>query len=133
MRVSRDDVQAAATRRRRDRLPRSGAGAGAGASSAGAAGEQKFYAEKLKPAERQRYERALRIEGLEEEIALLRLRIADHVQEPKVLKELAALLVRAVATQHRLSQQHQDDLYQSVLSVIQGIGEAAGLTPPSET
>ena len=51
MRVSRDDVQAAATRRRRDRLPRSGAGAGAGASSAGAAGEQKFYAEKLKPQE----------------------------------------------------------------------------------
>ncbi len=81
---------------------------------------------------RRRLELALTVKGLANEIALLRVKIAEQLDKGeqvdlKRVEGLVTLLVKAVATEHRLSQQHQDELYQSVLNVIQGLGEAAGL------
>lgn len=90
-----------------------------------------FYQEALSQAERLRLPRARQVKGLDEEIALLRLRLLSHAKEHPEEFELmlkgVALLVRAVATRYRLSPAAQQDLEQSMAGVLNGIGRSLGL------
>ena len=87
---------------------------------------EEFYEEALSKAERVRLSRAKQIQGLDEEIALLRLRLSRLTEEqPENLELLIkgiGMLVRAVSAKYKLSHKAEGDLYQSLLGVLQGIG-----------
>lgn len=87
---------------------------------------ERFYEAALSEAEQALLPAARELEGLDEEIALLRVKIqtavAEHPENLPLLLKGVALLVRAVAVQYRLSQRAEDDLYQSILGVLEGIG-----------
>lgn len=87
-----------------------------------------FYADALSQAERIRLPQARQIEGLDDEIALLRVRLgslaAEHPENIELLLKGIGVLVRAVAARYRLSKKAENDLYQSVLGVLRGIGGA---------
>ena len=85
-----------------------------------------FYEEALSQAERVRLSQAKQIQGLDEEIALLRVRLNRLAEEqPENLELLIkgiGMLVRAVSTKYRLSNKSEEDLYQSLLGVLRGVG-----------
>ena len=89
-----------------------------------------FYEEALTEAERLRLPRARGVEGIDDEIALLRVRLLSHAQEhPENLKMLmqgVGLLTRAVATRYRLSPKSQQDLMENVVGVLEGVGRGLG-------
>ena len=90
-----------------------------------------FYAQAMSQAERLLLAEAQEVEGLDEEIALLRVRLSRlAAEEPENLELLVkgvGMLVRAVSTKYRLSPRAENDLYESVLGVLRGIGGALGL------
>jgi len=83
-----------------------------------------FYQEALSEAER--WERARQMEGLDEEIALLRVRLKEALEErPEDMQLIAKgvdLLVKAVAAKYRLSPKAQRELSDSIAGVVRGIG-----------
>ena len=85
-----------------------------------------FYREALSEAER--WERARQMEGLDEEVALLRVRLKETLEErPQDMQLIAKgvdLLVKAVAAKYRLSPKAQRDLSDSITGVVRGIGTA---------
>jgi len=86
-----------------------------------------FYEAALSRAERVRLPGARRLEDLEEEIALLRVRLLRALEEhpenfPLLLKGMS-LLVRLVATQHRISPKGQQRLGEQLAQVINSLGE----------
>jgi hypothetical protein len=85
-----------------------------------------FYEYALSQAERVRLSRARQIQGLDEEIALLRVRLGRLAKEqPENLELLLkgiGLLVRAVSARYKLSHKAEEDLYQSLLGVLRGVG-----------
>jgi hypothetical protein len=85
-----------------------------------------FYRESLSEAER--WERARQMEGLDEEVALLRVRLKEALEErPQDMQLIAKgvdLLVKAVAAKYRLSPKAQRDLSDSIAGVVRGIGTA---------
>ena len=87
---------------------------------------QDFYNEALSQAEKVRLSRAKQIQGLDEEIALLRVRLGRLAEEqPENLELLIkgiGMLVRAVSTKYKLSHKAEEDLYQSLLGVLRGVG-----------
>ncbi|MBI4297844.1 MAG: hypothetical protein HY676_04865 [Chloroflexi bacterium] len=86
-----------------------------------------FYEKALSKAERVRLRHARQIQGLEEEIALLRVRLQtlarDHPENLELLLKGITTLIRAVSAKYRLSKQAEEDLFHSVMGVIKGIGE----------
>lgn len=86
----------------------------------------RFYDEALSEAERLDLESAREMEGLDEEIALLRLQLKraleDDPQNLQLMIKGMELLVRAVSARYRLSQEAQKDLSDSIVGVIEGIG-----------
>jgi len=91
-------------------------------------GAREFYARALGEAEKTLLPQARELEGLDEEIALLRVKLIQALREkPQDLELLlkgVGMLVRAVSTRYRLSKKAEDDLYQSVLGVLRGVGDA---------
>ena len=87
-----------------------------------------FYEEALTEAERLRLPRARGVDGIDDEIALLRVRLLSYAQEnPENLAMLmrgVGLLTRAVATRYRLSPKSQQDLMDSLIGVVEGVGAA---------
>ena len=87
-----------------------------------------FYAAALSEAERVLLPQARKREGLDEESALLRVRLKaaleEHPEDLPLLLKCLELLVKAVAAKYRLSKKAEDDLYQNVLGVLRGIGGA---------
>ena len=85
-----------------------------------------FYNEALSQAEKVRLSRAKQIQGLDEEIALLRVRLGRLAKEqPENLDLLIkgiGMLVRAVSVKYKLSPRSEKDLYQSLLGVLEGVG-----------
>ncbi len=57
--------------------------------------------------------------------------IAENVDDPEVVTKAIARLVRASAIEHTMSKQHEDELYDSIVKVIEGFGEA--LQPTEST
>ena len=88
---------------------------------------RRFYAAALNDAEQSDLPSALEIEGVDEEIALLRLRLRSALQEhpedlPLMFKGVD-LLVRMVATRYRLSKKAEHDLASSIAGVVRGFGD----------
>lgn len=83
-----------------------------------------FYREALNEAEK--WERARQMEGLDEEIALLRVRLKETLEErPQDMQLIAKgvdLLVKAVAAKYRLSPKAQRELSDSIAGVVRSIG-----------
>ena len=90
-----------------------------------------FYEEALTEAERLRLPKAQGVEGIDDEIALLRVRLLSYAQEhPENLEALmrgVALLTRAAAVRYRLSPKSQQDLTESIIGVVQGLGGSMGI------
>ena len=88
----------------------------------------RFYASVLAEAERTALEAARQLEGLDEEIALLRVKLqsalAERPDDHDLLLKSVSLLVRAVATRYRIAGPAQEDLYQSIVGVLKGVGAA---------
>ena len=85
-----------------------------------------FYADVLSEASRARLEKARELEGINEEIALLRVKLRDVMAENPNKTELMYkgidMLMKAVATRYKLSPKSKDDLNDSIVGVINGIG-----------
>lgn len=86
-----------------------------------------FYADSVKAAERLGLQRALTIEGLDEEIAILRVRLTaaagGHPEDLRPLDHGVQTLVRAVAAQYRLSPKARRDLADNIAAVLNSLGD----------
>lgn len=86
-----------------------------------------FYAGSLTNGEKERLPEARQVKGLDEEIALLRVKLSqlvvEHPDDMDGLVKAVRLLVQAVATKYRLSPQAKDDLLNNVAGVFEGIGK----------
>ena len=87
-----------------------------------------FYAQALSEAEQVLLPEAREIEGLDEEIALLRVKLASAMEEhpgdmPLMIRAID-LLVKAVATKYRLSKKSQENLAEAIDGVLKEIGGA---------
>lgn len=89
---------------------------------------QSFYEEALSEAERLDLPEARQMEGLDEEIAVMRVRLKRALEERPEDGQLIAkgldLLVKAVAAKYRLSSKARKDLSDSIAGVVEGIGAA---------
>jgi hypothetical protein len=98
----------------------------AGAARTGQRRAEDFYRASLSEAEK--WKRARQMEGLDEEVALLRVRLKEALEErPQDMQLIAKgvdLLVKAVAAKYRLSPKAQRDLSDSIAGVVRGIGTA---------
>ena len=88
----------------------------------------RLYDLALSEAERLQLDEARRVEGFDEEIALLRVRLRRLFEERpeddlKLLLQAVAILMRAAAVKHRLSPAAADDLSQGLANVIAQIGD----------
>ncbi len=87
---------------------------------------QDFYGSALDAAERIELGAASEIEGLDEEIAVLRMKLREVLSErPGDLQLMLRgidLLVKAVSARYRLSKQAEEDLAESIGGVIRGVG-----------
>ena len=85
-----------------------------------------FYDAVLTEAERVRLPRARQLEGLDEEVAVLRVRLAallaEHPEDLPLFLKWMETLVKTVATRYRLSKKSEKDLYQSIMGVLNGVG-----------
>ncbi len=85
-----------------------------------------FYAGVLSEDERARLEAAREMEGINEEVAILRTMLRDQImQSPEKVELLFKsmnMLTKVVAAQYKLSPKSQDDLNDSIIGVINGIG-----------
>ena len=91
-------------------------------------GRDAFYASALSEAERVKLPRAQQMEGLDEEIALLRVRlgslVAEQPENTELLLKGIGMLVRAVSAKYRLSPQAKENLADAISSVLKEIGGA---------
>lgn len=86
-----------------------------------------FYARAISEAERAVLEHAAEVEGLDEEIALLRSKLrqalAERPDDMDLLLKGIGLLVRAVSARYRLSGDAKQDLFDNLVGALKGIGE----------
>ena len=85
-----------------------------------------FYADVLSEANRARLDEARELEGIDEEIALLRVKLRDQMaQNPEKVELMYKgmdMLMKAVTTRYKLSPKSKNDLNDSIVGVINGIG-----------
>jgi hypothetical protein len=91
-----------------------------------------FYRHALDRAERPDLKRAQDMEGLDDEIAVMRVRLKRAVEEhpedlPLLVKGLD-MLARAVGTRYRLSPKSRRDLADNLVAVLNSVGDQ--LLPP---
>ena len=91
-----------------------------------------FYAQAVSEAEQEALKAARKVEGLEQEIAVLRVRllsaIREHPNDFPLLVAGVGMLVRAVATQYRLSPKATKDLAGRMKAALDSLGDQ--LLPP---
>lgn len=87
-----------------------------------------FYAQALSEAEQVLLPEAKEIEGLDEEIALLRVKLTSALEEQpdnmSLMMRGVDLLVKAVAAKYRLSKKSREDLADAINEVLKEIGIA---------
>jgi hypothetical protein len=87
-----------------------------------------FYAQALSEAEQVLLPEAREIEGLDEEIALLRVKLTSAMEEQPdnmaLMLRAVDLLVKAVAAKYRLSKKSREDLADAINEVLKEIGGA---------
>lgn len=85
-----------------------------------------FYRSALSEAERLALSEAAEIGGLDEEIAVLRVKlrtaIEENPQDVKLMFKGLELLVKALAARYRLSQQAEGELSERVEAVLRDLG-----------
>ena len=95
---------------------------------------KRFYAQALTEAERSDLPLALEVDGVDQEIAVLRLRLRSMLEErPDDLTLMfkgIELLTKAVATRYRLSKRAERDLAASMANVVRSLGD---LWPDNES
>ncbi len=86
-----------------------------------------FYRRALTEAEQLELDGARELEGLEEEIAVLRVRLQTALQEKpedlELLTKGVEVLVKAVGAQYRLSPRARKDLADNVAAVLNSLGD----------
>lgn len=87
-----------------------------------------FYSDACNEAERLQLQKAGEIEGLDDEIAMLRVKLRTVVSKrkeniPLMLRGID-LLVKAVSARYRLSKKAEEDLSDSLAGVLRGVGGA---------
>ncbi len=92
-----------------------------------AARRERFYGNALSQAELEMLEEARDLEGLDEEIAMLRVRLftalRDHPEDLRLLTHGISILVRAVAAQYRLSPKARRDLSDHLSNLLNSLGD----------
>ena len=87
-----------------------------------------FYEQALSEAERVLIPEAKEVEGLDDEIALLRVKLSSALAEKPdnmlLMMRGVDLLVKAVAAKYRLSKKSQDNLAEAIDGVLKEIGAA---------
>jgi len=85
-----------------------------------------FYRQVLSEAERLALPEAEEIQGLDQEIALLRVKLRtaleENPQDVKLMFKGLELLVKALAARYRLSQRAEDELSERVEAVLRDLG-----------
>ena len=93
--------------------------------------ERGFYTEALREAEALDFEIAHGVEGIDDEIALLRLKIKSLVENDpenvKLLMEATNALARLVMTRYRISADQKKALASAIGSVLQGLAIPLGI------
>ena len=101
--------------------------------AAGGGSRKKFYEAALTEMERLLLPDAREMEGLDEEIAMLRVKLLTALKEEPQNHSLhlkqAGLLVKAVATRYRLGNRAEQDLLKAVQDVLDNLGNP--LLPPA--
>jgi hypothetical protein len=86
-----------------------------------------FYGDSLTESERKMLPAARKLEGLEEEIATLRVKLQSAMKEKEFDFRLFThgidMLVKAVATQYRLSPKARKDLADNIGAVLNSLGD----------
>ena len=87
---------------------------------------REFYAEVLSKAEQAQLKQARKLEGIDEEIALLRVKLRDlmanNPDRVDLMYKGLDMLMKAVTTRYKLSPKSKNDLNESIIGVINGIG-----------
>ena len=87
-----------------------------------------FYGSALNKAERIQLQKAEEIEGLDHEIAVLRVKLRGALEDQKenipLMLRGIDLLVKAVSARYRLSKKAEEDLSDSLAGVLRGVGGA---------
>lgn len=116
------DLKERPTRRRRSGPPARGGRASRRRSKLA----QDFYGSALDAAERIELEAASEVEGLDKEIAVLRMKLREVLSErPEDLQLMLRgieLLVKAVSARYRLSKEAGENLADNLAGVIRGAG-----------
>ena len=90
-----------------------------------------FYVGALTAGERRRLARARRVQGLDEEIAVLRTRIYSLLEDSParghLLLRAVAALARLVALRYRISPESKQHLADNLAGVLTSVGAAMGL------
>ncbi|MEX0785121.1 MAG: hypothetical protein WD939_00645 [Dehalococcoidia bacterium] len=85
-----------------------------------------FYGKALNAAEQIELEEAAEVQGLDQEIAILRVRLREILSvKPSDLQLMMRgleLLVKAVSARYRLSKEAEEDLAGHIAGVIRGVG-----------
>ncbi len=85
-----------------------------------------FYAEALTEAERLELARAREVEGLDEEIAVLRVRLKralqEHPQDLALIAKGVDMLVKAVSARYKLSPKARRELADNLANLIESMG-----------
>ena len=85
-----------------------------------------FYGSALDAAERIELEAASEVGGLDEEIAVLRMKLREvlsaHPEDLQLMMRGVELLVKAVSARHRLSKEAEENLTDSIAGVVRGVG-----------
>ncbi len=89
---------------------------------------ENFYRDALNKAERLQLPKAQKIDGFDDEIAMLRVKLRSALKSrkenvPLMLRGIE-LLVKAVSARYRLSKKAEKDLADSLAGVIRGVGGA---------
>jgi hypothetical protein len=86
-----------------------------------------FYGGALDQAERLDLEQAQEIEGLDDEIALMRVRlkraVEKHPEDVQLLVKGLDILVRAVGARYRLSPKSRKDLAENLAAALNSLGD----------
>lgn len=82
-----------------------------------------FYASALTEADRALFDDARAIEGLADEIALLRLHLrevlSEHVEDTRLIEGGVRLLIQSLLAQHRITRHQADNVTSAVANVIE--------------
>ena len=89
--------------------------------------QHSFYESALTEADRVLFDRAHTMDGLADEIALLRMHVretlASRADDAKLIESGVRLLIQSLIAQHRLSPQEADNLGGALTNVIEEFGD----------